>query len=625
MAEYKESKENPLHKEFGIWSNTRYIVRKMAQYCPGVILISLIGILCISVNSYYWGIFGKYVIALIEKNVGGAEAERELVRLVIVAGAIALLIGVGQVIYNNRAWFRFIDVRMHMITERVKRVLDLRYDMLERPDILDIAERAAQATGGNSNGVEGMMHLLAQLAQSLCTVVATFTVVTILDWRLILLLIVIAIVQFVYFRHIIKRDKEEVWDKWAATNRQQHYMERVTQDFDYAKDIRLFNLSGLLVAKQREIFAKREKLRDLGYDLWFYHALVVQLLYVVAKSAIYAVLFHAVLHKGLSIGDFTMYLAMTMAFSQALLNIFHRFGDYKKASMETDDFRSFMELSIEDDEADAIDLSECDKLDIEFHNVSYRYTKSDKDALSGLSLKLKAGERLAVVGLNGAGKTTMIKLLLRLYDPTEGQITLNGVDIRKFHRKDYYKLFAPVFQNIEIFAFPVFQNVSLKTENETDRELVEKSLKEAGLWAKIETLSSGIDTPLTNVVEEDGVNFSGGEQQKLALARALYKGSKIVVLDEPTSALDAIAEQELYEHFDEMIGDRSAVYISHRLASTKFCDHVAMFENGKLTEYGTHDELMAKDGAYANMFRTQAKYYRDEQERKKNFEGGVEQ
>lgn len=620
MANPTEKEENPLHREFGVWSNTRYILGKMAKYCPGAIALCVIGVICNSVNSYYWGIFGKYVISLIEKHLSNEAAVKELARLVLISGGIALLINAGQTIYSSRAWYLFVDVRTHMITERIKRVLELRFEMLERPDVLDLSERAQRATGGNGSGVEGMMHLLTQLSQSLCTVIVCFTAVTILDWRLILLLIVLAIVQFLYFRHIIKRDKKEVWDKWAPTNRQCYYMERVTQDFEYAKDIRLFNLSSFLIRKQREIFAKREKLKDLNLNLWFCHALVVQLIYIAVKAAIYTVLYYAVIKKGLSIGNFTMYLGMTMAFSQALLNIFHRFGDYKRASLETDDFRSFMELDIEDDEKDAIDIPECSEYDIEFHNVSYRYAKSDKNSLLNLSLRLRNGERLAVVGLNGAGKSTMIKLLLRLYDPSEGKITLNGIDIRSYRRKDYYRLFAPVFQDVEIFAFPVSQNISMKNKEKTERDKVKNAAKEAGLWERIEKMSRDIDTPLTNVVDDDGVSLSGGEQQKLALARALYKGSRIIVLDEPTSALDAIAEQQLYESFDEMIGNRSAVYISHRLASTKFCDHIAMFEDGRLTEYGTHDELMAKNGAYANMFNTQAQYYRDEQDRKKAFE-----
>ena len=230
-----------------------------------------------------------------------------------------------------------------------------------------------------------------------------------------------------------------------------------------------------------------------------------------------------------------------------------------------------------------------------------------------MNLKINAGERLAVVGLNGAGKTTMIKLLLRLYDPTEGVITLNGVDIKKYDREEYYKLFAPVFQDVETFAFPIAENVSMKTGADTDKDRVVKALDEAGLKEKIEGLKKGIDTYITNIVEDDGIDLSGGEKQKLALARALYKDADVVVLDEPTSALDAIAEQQLYERFDRMIGKKSAVYISHRLASTRFCDNIAMFKDGEMIEYGSFDELMSKNGEYANMFNIQAKYYNEDE------------
>lgn len=233
--------------------------------------------------------------------------------------------------------------------------------------------------------------------------------------------------------------------------------------------------------------------------------------------------------------------------------------------------------------------------------------------MSHLNLTLHPGEKLAVVGLNGAGKTTMIKLLLRLYDPTEGYITLNGTDIRKFRREDYYRLFSPVFQDVEIFAFPMAENISMNTPEDTDRERAEKAAFEAGLQEKVLSLQKGIDTELLKIVDEEGVDLSGGEKQKLALARALYKAASVVVLDEPTSALDALAEQQLYERFDRMIGRKAAVYISHRLASTRFCDRVAMFKDGAVIECGSHEELMAKGGEYARMFEVQAQYYQEEQ------------
>ena len=217
-----------------------------------------------------------------------------------------------------------------------------------------------------------------------------------------------------------------------------------------------------------------------------------------------------------------------------------------------------------------------------------------------------------MVGLNGAGKTTFIKLLLRLYDVTSGEITVNGININRFRRKDYYRLFAPVFQNVELFAFPLAENVSMKEPENTDREKALQCLVQAGMQEKLASFEKGIDTEILKVLYEDGVDLSGGEKQKLALARALYKDSPIIVLDEPTAALDALAEYELYRNFDKMMEGKTAVYISHRLSSTRFCDKIAMFVDGRIVEYGTHEELLAKRGAYANMFEVQAQYYETE-------------
>lgn len=619
IDEYKESKDNPLHKEFGIWSNTRYIMGKMLEYKPDVVVLVLVGMVCSSVLSYFWGIFGKYVIDIIQMGLPEKEAIGRLIRIILVAGFVACLLNIGSALLNL-VWYRFIYVRMQMITERIARVLSLKYELIERPDVLDVAKRAAQATGGNMNGVEGMMRYMQQLLTSLFTVVVTFVAVLVLDFRLILALIVLCVIQFLYYRKIVEKDKKEVWDKLSDSWRKTDYMERVTQYCDHAKEIRLFNLSEFLSKKQENTYLDKEEKMDIHHELWFRNSFASQTANAVIKALIYSVLFFAVFTKNLSIGNFTLFLSLSMAFSQALLNFLQRFGDYKKASLETDDFRSFIELDIDDDEKDCIEIPKADTYEIEFKNVSYKYAKSDTYALKDLNLKINPGQKLAVVGLNGAGKTTMIKLLLRLYDPTEGAITLNGTDIRKFRREDYYKLFAPVFQNVEIFAFLMSENIAMLSRDKLDGDKAKECAISAGLEEKLKSLVEGIDTPLTNVVEDDGIDLSGGEKQKLALARALYKGSKIVVLDEPTSALDAIAEQRLYEQFDEMIGEKSAVYISHRLASTRFCDQVAMFENGSLVELGSHDELMEKGGKYADMFNVQAQYYRDNPE-----DQGIEQ
>lgn len=611
MSEYKESKDNPLHREFGVWSNTLYILKKLRQYCPAVIPIALTGIVCGSILSYFWGIFGKYVIDLVQSEGSVTENTEALLKLVLIAGLAAAALTFGNAFSTNKTWYRFIYVRMQVITERIDRALCLNYQMLERPDVLDVHERATQATGGNNNGVEGMMNLMVTLGRNLVTILVTLAAVSVLDWRLVFCLFLLGVLQYLYHRWIIKLDKREVWDKLAPVWRQVNYMSRVTQDFDYAKDVRLFDMSGFLLDKQRQVFAQREERTDHHLDLWYRHTVVTQVLYLVGKALIYAALFFAVLKKGMSIGNFTMYLALALAFSESLQQFLHRFGDYGRASLEVDDFRSFMELDLEEG-ADTIPIPEAEEYTIEFHDVSYRYLKAEKDAVSHLNLILHPGEKLAVVGLNGAGKTTMIKLLLRLYDPTEGCVTLNGTDVRKFKREDYYRLFSPVFQDVEIFAFPMAENISMKVPEDTDRKRAEDVAFEAGLQEKVLSLRKGIDTELLKIVDEEGVDLSGGEKQKLALARALYKAAPVVVLDEPTSALDALAEQQLYERFDHMIGKKSAVYISHRLASTRFCDRVAMFRDGAMIEYGSHEELMAKGGEYAHMFEVQAQYYQEE-------------
>ncbi len=611
MAEYKESKDNPLHKEFGVWSNTLYILKKCKRYCFVVLFLLALGILCNSVLSYCWGFLSKYIIGIIEANLDQEESIKRLIIVVVIGVSVIGLLQLGSVFSQGKSVYRYVYIRFMLVAERVDRALSLQYEMLERPDVLDIHQRATRATDSNNNGIEGMMHLMEKLGTNLLTVIVTFVAVTVLDFRVVFILIALAILQYLYHRYCIRRDKKEVWDALSKVWRKVGYMERVTQDFDYAKDIRLFHLSDYLVGKQEKIFKTRLKRMDFHFNLWLSHGTLVSFIFMIGKAFVYGALIYAVLHKDMSVGDFTLYLALAVSFSGSLLEFLHRFGDYGRTSLEVDDFRSFMELKW-DEKEESIALPDTNEYTIEFHDVSYRYLEAEKYALEHLNLVISPGERLAVVGINGAGKTTMIKLLLRLYDPTEGYITLNGVDIRKFDRTEYYKLFAPVFQNVEVLAFPIAENISMKKTAETDVDKAFACAAEAGLKEKIDSLDKGIQTELLKIVDDNGVDFSGGERQKLALARALYKDADFVVLDEPTSALDAIAEQRLYESFDQMIGKKSAVYISHRLASTRFCNHVAMFMNGKMIEYGTHEELMAMKGEYAHMFEVQAQYYQEE-------------
>jgi len=250
--------------------------------------------------------------------------------------------------------------------------------------------------------------------------------------------------------------------------------------------------------------------------------------------------------------------------------------------------------------------------EIEFKNVSFRYPGSDTFALKNVSIRFRAGDRLAVVGQNGSGKTTFIKLLCRLYDPTEGEILLNGINIREYDYKEYLSAFSVVFQDFQIFALPLGQNVAGSTVY--DRSRVEKCLRDAGFGDRLATMPQGTDTYLFKYYETDGVDVSGGETQKIALARALYKDAPFVILDEPTAALDPIAESEIYASFHAIVGDKTALYISHRLSSCRFCKTIAVFDGGKLVQYGSHEDLLNDHGGkYSELWNAQAQYYNEKE------------
>ena len=248
-----------------------------------------------------------------------------------------------------------------------------------------------------------------------------------------------------------------------------------------------------------------------------------------------------------------------------------------------------------------------DTLEIEFKNVSFKYPRTEKYIFRNLDFTIHKGERLAIVGVNGAGKSTLVKLMTGMFEPTEGEILINGIPIGKFDKKALYSMFSVVFQDVNVLAYTVLENVSCHAEG--DRARAMDALDRVGLGEKVRAYPKGLDQTLLKIIEEDGTDLSGGEAQKLAIARALYKNANMVIMDEPTAALDALAEAEIYENFASLVAGKTAVYISHRLASTRFCDHIALFDGSGLAEYGTHDTLMALGGKYYEMFTVQGKYY----------------
>lgn len=364
---------NPLHTEYGVLSNSFYILRKIHKYRPSVIWLMLLGVLAGSVVQFMWSFIGKFVIDIIQGQAQTPDKDiKPLLYLLAITTSVELVSVLLNIIANNRRWFYFIYIRGKLITERIKKALTMSYQQLEKPDILDMSEKAVQATGGNNNGVEGMMHSVYEFGGQLVLIVVTVSAVTVLDWRLIIILAAVAVVQYIFFRYIVKKDKKETWDVLAPVWRKINYMDRVTQDFDYAKDIRLFNMRGWLSDKQHGILMQKQERMLHSRNLWIVNSVFAHFMSVIAKGAVYAILIAAVVGRDMSIGDFTMFLGLTATFSETLTQFLNSIVEFKKRSMQTDDFRSFMDLRTEE-EGDFIPVPRTDKYVFEFKNVSYKY------------------------------------------------------------------------------------------------------------------------------------------------------------------------------------------------------------------------------------------------------------
>ncbi len=606
----KDENTDEFHKEYGVISNCRYILGKFVKYRKSLILFIITGSIAAASMTYLWIFIGKLVIDMIEQQASSPDKDiKPLLYLTLITSAAELLFMWLNTVSSMKMSVGFTYVRLMIIKERIAKTLGMEYEALETPEMLDRLQKAKRATAGDWQGVQGMMTYMQVMGVQIISVTIAVAIMTTFNPWIILIIVVLSFAQFLFFDYIRKKDKKEMWDAMMPHWRKLEYMENVTTDFSYAKDIRLFGMQKYLAKKQIDVYDEELRHWIKSRQYWIYNTIFAHGISLLRQLIIIGWLVYSVVFNGLSIGNFTLYTASAAAFSNAINEILQALSALRERSAHTDDYRSFMDIPSADDKAQTIPIPPADKYTFEFKNVSFKYRGQEKYALKNVNLTLHAGEKLAVVGLNGAGKSTFIKLLLRLYDVTEGCILMNGTDIRKFDRKEYYELFAPAFQDVMVFAFPVAENVSMKEPFNTDKAEAEKMLRLAGLGDKLDKLEKGVDTELLKVLYDDGVDLSGGEKQKLALARALYKKSKIIVLDEPTAALDALAEFRLYQSFNELVGNRTAVYISHRLSSTRFCDRVAMFKDGEMVEIGTHDSLMEADGAYADMFRVQAQYY----------------
>ena len=485
------------------------------------------------------------------------------------------------------------------------RSMDLDFQLTEDKNALDQLEKAKTGMTWYSGGVYGIAE---QVFKFIGNVVKIAGFVTLITMHAPLLLLVIGVYIIIGSFVTAKQNSYELtaYSRLSKTNRLFSYFGWNIVDFRYGKDIRLYDAGEMMSTRWKkntdESIATWKWQADKNYICGLISsgtALIKNLFtyFYVGKLAIFQVF---------SIGTFTQMISASGALDATLGGIVWNMQELLKRCNYAYEYVLFMDYPAALPKGTKKVTG--DKHRIEFRDVSFSYPGTEKMILDHINITIEPGEHLSIVGLNGAGKTTFIKLLCRLYDPTEGTILLDGVDIKEYDYADYMSRFAPVFQDFKLFCVSLKENITLQENSDTD---ITSLLEMVELDEFAGKLKNGTDTCIFKFFDEEGVEPSGGEQQKMAIARALFKKSPIVILDEPTAALDPIAEYEIYRQFHTLVGGKTAFYISHRLSSCKFCDKIAVFSEGKIAEYGSHDELVViPAGIYAEMFEAQAQYYR---------------
>ena len=500
-----------------------------------------------------------------------------------------------------------------------EKAMEMAYSSIEDRDVSLLCERVKSETNTGYTlfypieCITKAVSSIVSIAASLALTVSFFAAGAIETWMK--LAFVGGVILTVAVRTLINKKSAEIQLKFYSDVTPINLMlskhSEYVDDYTSGMDIRLYGMESLMADFASDMFGrvcseeKKMSFRAAGLNL------VAQVMNYALKFGVYMILISAALSGGLTVGSIAKYVSCVMLMMTAISGLVTAAQlsavnhDYSKRyfsyfDIPNDMYKGTLSVEKRDD----------NEYYVEFRDVSFRYPNTEAYALRHVSLRCRVGEKLAVVGMNGSGKTTFIKLLCRLYDPTEGEILLNGVDIRKYDYDEYMSIFSVVFQDFRLFAFPLGQNVATGAEYDSDR--VRDCLAKAGFGERLDSLPDDLDTPLYKEYSKDGVEISGGEAQKIALARALYKNAPFIVLDEPTAALDPVSEYEVYSNFNRISGGKTAIYISHRLASCRFCDEILVFDGGSVVQHGTHEALLAESGGkYVELWVAQAQYYKE--------------
>lgn len=490
------------------------------------------------------------------------------------------------------------------------------YENVENVDCNNDFVIAYNDTNTNDCAPVKIIRTLFGLIASIVSIFLYGAIVSTMSLYLLLFIILCAIMSYL-FNVLNQKYYEKNKEKIALLDRKLGYVYSITENYEFAKDIRLYNYKKLLfpfynsVRRIRMIWEGKLAKRNLLLMT------LLALLLIFQQALMYYFAVKKLIDNSLMPGDFIYYITSIGVFSSCVSRLFEDISVIHILSIKIEYYLKYFKIKDKYKYEDGISIpSQNNSCKIEFKNVCYRYPGAEKDTVHNISFVINSGDKIALVGLNGAGKTTIIKLLCGLYYPTSGTILLNDIPIENYNILDYYSIISPVFQDMHLLPVTIGEFIQSDFDdicsNEIIKNKIDKAVEYSGLKNKVQSLPNGVDSRLMKGIFSDSIDLSGGEKQSLMIARAIYKDSPFVLLDEPASALDPIAENNLYKTCDVLFKDKCVIFVSHRMSSTSFCDKIMLISDNVIKEFGTHDELMKKDGLYAEMYKMQSQYYGEE-------------
>jgi len=605
----KDKKDKP---KYNMWQNSIWMIGLAWREKEKKVLVITLAMACVQILSRLTQIL---VVPTILEIVERHASITDLIITILLFVLLMILIAAAQEYLSANEPYGKESVRSAIATALNHKAATTSYPNLQDKTFSVLMGKSLETIYNPNAAAYMFWSKLQQLLQSIFGFALFSAFLTTVQPILCVVILLASIISF-YVNRYCNNYSRKITQELGTANNQYWYLNDTVHDPKSAKDIRIFGIRTWLETlseKALDLFTIAYRKRENKYLI---ARLTDVFLTLLQNGIAYVYLFARVMDGAMDSSVFLLCFSVVGGFGEWISGILSAITSLHRYSIDLSQIRELLEYPEPFKFEDGIPLQTAKQNSYTFtlEHVSYRYPNSDKDILKNIDLTLHPGEKIAVVGLNGAGKTTLIKILCGFLDPTEGRVLLNGRDIREYNRRDYYKLFSAVFQTYSPLAASIAANVA-QSEDNIDLVRVKACIQQAGLKERVESESTAYDTPMEKRVYENATTFSGGEQQRLMLARALYKDAPILILDEPTAALDPIAEADVYNRYHEMTTGKAAVFISHRLASTRFCDRILLIADGKIAEEGTHESLLAAGGGYAELFEVQSRYYK---------EGGVE-